>query len=40
LIIVTHSPEISDRAGRVITMQDGAIVSDLPRIEPLSRAAP
>jgi putative ABC transport system ATP-binding protein len=39
-IIVTHSPEISDRAGRVITMQDGAIVSDLPRMGTVGRVAP
>jgi putative ABC transport system ATP-binding protein len=28
LILVTHSPEIAARAGRVITLQDGRIVSD------------
>jgi ABC-type lipoprotein export system ATPase subunit len=30
-IIVTHSPEVSAHAGRVISMHDGVIVSDVPQ---------
>jgi putative ABC transport system ATP-binding protein len=30
-IIVTHSPEIAERARRIIRMQDGRIISDLQR---------
>jgi putative ABC transport system ATP-binding protein len=30
-IIVTHSPEIAERARRIIRMHDGQIVSDLHR---------
>lgn len=28
LVMVTHSPEVADRAERVITLQDGKIISD------------
>ena len=28
LLVVTHSPEVSDRAGRVIRMRDGRVVED------------
>jgi ABC-type lipoprotein export system ATPase subunit len=30
-VVVTHAPEVSARAGRVITMHDGAVVSDAPQ---------
>jgi putative ABC transport system ATP-binding protein len=30
-IVVTHAPAVSARAGRIITMHDGAIVSDAPQ---------
>jgi putative ABC transport system ATP-binding protein len=30
-VVVTHAPEVSVRAGRVITMHDGAVVSDAPQ---------
>jgi putative ABC transport system ATP-binding protein len=30
-VVVTHAPEVSARAGRVITMHDGAITSDAPQ---------
>jgi putative ABC transport system ATP-binding protein len=30
-IVVTHAPEVSARAGRVISMHDGAITSDAPQ---------
>jgi putative ABC transport system ATP-binding protein len=30
-VVVTHSAEVSARAGRVITMHDGAIASDVPQ---------
>jgi predicted ABC-type transport system involved in lysophospholipase L1 biosynthesis ATPase subunit len=29
-VLVTHAPEVSARTGRVITMNDGAIVADTP----------
>ena len=31
-VLVTHAPEVSARAGRVIAMHDGAIVSDMPQV--------
>ena len=31
LVIITHDQEVADRARRVITMRDGAIISDSPR---------
>ena len=30
-VVVTHAPEVSARAGRIITMHDGTITSDAPQ---------
>ena len=38
LVIVTHDREIAARARRIITLRDGAVISDEPR--PLSTTAP
>ena len=38
LVIVTHDREIAARARRIITLRDGAVISDVPR--PPSSAAP
>jgi putative ABC transport system ATP-binding protein len=36
MVMVTHDPSIAERAGRILHMMDGKIVSDLltPRVEP------
>ena len=36
LVIITHDQEIAERARRVITMRDGAIISDTRRTEPVT----
>ena len=38
LVVVTHSPEVADRAGRVVRMRDGAVVYD-GRSEPAAESA-
>ncbi len=39
LVLVTHSPEIASRAGRMITLQDGRVLEDV-RADPLQAEAP
>ncbi len=34
VVVVTHEPEVAARAGRVITMRDGRILSDEKRVRP------
>ena len=36
MVMVTHDPSIAERAGRILHLMDGKIVSDLltPRVEP------
>jgi putative ABC transport system ATP-binding protein len=31
IVLVTHEPDVGDRANRVITMRDGVVISDRPR---------
>jgi putative ABC transport system ATP-binding protein len=32
IVLVTHEPDVGDRANRVITMRDGVVISDRPRV--------
>jgi putative ABC transport system ATP-binding protein len=32
VVLVTHEPDVGARANRVITMRDGVVISDLPRV--------
>jgi putative ABC transport system ATP-binding protein len=39
LVLVTHDPQIADRADRIIKMRDGMVVADVLRAEAVAEAA-
>jgi putative ABC transport system ATP-binding protein len=39
VLVVTHEPDVAAYAGRVVTVRDGRIVSDVPQTPALARGA-